>query len=315
MMNSKITVSEIPGSVLIVDSRLIAERLGIEHINFMETIGDYQTQIDQAFGVVRFETEKPPRGSRGGRPQRYALLTEDQATFLMTLSRNTPEVVQCKIDLVVAFSKAKDLLANRKPDPKRIPYWYKRIQIAMSDSDLPLQAGYFCIYQEIMGFFAELETRFGYVIPDIDEKTGKHLVPDISIAQGFNKFLRNEDEMPSYARNRFLGNSEAVDFREGASHFCEIEKYNHVYPKISHGDYNVQPANSYPNKYLELFRYYLQEYWIPDDCTRYLVKRDSPGVSAIQGQVTAMLPGERNALSTTLVGKLISSLFSLPPQK
>ncbi|MGL4351318.1 MAG: Rha family transcriptional regulator [Plesiomonas shigelloides] len=99
---------------------MIAERLGIEHISFMETIGDYQTQIDQAFGIVRFETEK--LGGRG-RPQRYALLTEDQATFLMTLSRNTPEVVQCKIDLVVSFSKANDLLANRKPDPKRVPCW------------------------------------------------------------------------------------------------------------------------------------------------------------------------------------------------
>lgn len=312
MTSSKITVSEIPGSVLIVDSRLIAERLGIEHINFMETIGDYQTQIEQFFGIVRFETEK--LGGRG-RPQKYALLTEDQSIFLITLSRNTPEVVQCKIDLVVAFSTAKDLLANRKPDIKRVPYWYKRIQIAMSDPDLPLQAGYFCIYQEIMGFFAEMETRFGYVIPDIDEKTGKHLVPDISIAKGFNKFLRNEDDVPSYVRNRFLTSSEPVDFREGASHFDEIERYNHVYPKISHGEYNVQPANSYPNKYLELFRYYLQEYWIPNTCTEYLVKRDSMGVSEIQRQVIAMLPGERKALSTTLVGKLISSLFSIPPQK
>jgi phage regulator Rha-like protein len=207
MTNSKITVSEIPGSILIVDSRLIAERLGIEHESFLRTLDIYQTQIESAFGILRFEIGKI---TGRGRPQKYALLTEEQATFLMTLSRNTPEVIQCKIDLVVAFSRAKDLLANRKPDPKREPYWYKRIRIAMSDSDLPLKAGYFCIYQEIMGFFAEMETRFGYVIPDIDEKTGKHLVPDISIAQGFNKFLRNQDEMPSYARNRFLASSAGI---------------------------------------------------------------------------------------------------------
>ena len=103
---------------LVVDSRLIVERLGIEHINFMETIGTYQSQIEQAFGVVRFETGKPPSGSKGGRPQKYALLTEDQATFLMTLSRNTPEVVQCKIELVVAFSKAKDFLKGVRSEPE-----------------------------------------------------------------------------------------------------------------------------------------------------------------------------------------------------
>ena len=71
---------------LVVDSRLIVERLGIEHINFMETIGDYQSQIEQAFGVVRFGTDKPPKGSKGGRPQKYALLTEDQATFLIRVT-------------------------------------------------------------------------------------------------------------------------------------------------------------------------------------------------------------------------------------
>ena len=99
---------------LLVDSRVLSERLGIEHGNFMETIGDYRNQIERAFGVVRFETEKPIKGSKGGRPQNYALLTEDHSIFLITLSRNTPEVVQCKIDLVIAFSAAKKLL---KSDP------------------------------------------------------------------------------------------------------------------------------------------------------------------------------------------------------
>ena len=116
---------------LVVDSRLIVERLGIEHINFMETIGTYQSQIEQAFGVVRFETEKT--GLRG-RPQKYALLTEDQATFLMTLSRNTPEVVQCKIELVVAFSKAKDFLkgARSEPEPLKLAPPIERVASLMA---------------------------------------------------------------------------------------------------------------------------------------------------------------------------------------
>lgn len=311
-MESKITVSEFPGSGLVVDSRLIAERLGIEHRSFLQTVDDYKTLIEEAFGILRFENAKI---DRRGRPQKYVLLTEDQATFVMTLSRNSPEVIQCKIDLVKAFSRAKDLLAKRKPRPERVPYWYQRIRLAMSDTDKPLQAGYFCVYQEIMGFFAEVETRFDYVAKDFNEKTGQHLVPDISIGQGFNKFLRSEDEDICDARFRFLGSPESVDFRDGKSHSPEIILYNHVYPKVSHGDYQVQEARSYPNKYLEIFRYYLQEYWIPDQCVKYLSERDPQGVSSLQGQVQTMPPNERLALSSTLVGKLMNSLFSLPPQK
>ena len=93
--------------VLVVDSRLIAQRLGIEHETFIKNIETYQTQAEQAFGIFRFQIGKIVGR---GRPTKYVFLTEDQATFLMTLSRNTPEVVQCKLDLVKAFSKAKKIL-------------------------------------------------------------------------------------------------------------------------------------------------------------------------------------------------------------
>lgn len=75
-------------------------------------MGDYQTQIEQAFGILRFENSKI-KGR--GRPGRFVYLTEDQATFLMTLSRNSPEVVQCKVELVQAFSRAKELLRQANP--------------------------------------------------------------------------------------------------------------------------------------------------------------------------------------------------------
>ena len=90
---------------LVVDSRLIAEELGIQHGNFMETIYSYQTLIEQAFGIIPFGTEKL-KGA--GRPRKFALLNENQATFLMTLSDNTSQVVECKLKLVTGFSKAKE---------------------------------------------------------------------------------------------------------------------------------------------------------------------------------------------------------------
>lgn len=100
------------GGQLFVDSRLIAQKLGIEHRSFLQTLGDYQTQIEQAFGILRFENAKI-KGR--GRPGQVAYLTEDQATLVMTLSRNSPEVVQCKIALVQAFARAKELLRRANP--------------------------------------------------------------------------------------------------------------------------------------------------------------------------------------------------------
>ncbi len=102
-------------SVLVVDSRLIAQDLGIAHKNLLETLDNYLSRIEGAFGVMRFETEKPLKGSRGGRPERIAYLTEEQATLLMTFSRNTYRVVDCKVALVQAFSQAKQVLKEVIP--------------------------------------------------------------------------------------------------------------------------------------------------------------------------------------------------------
>jgi len=305
---------------LYVDSRLIAERLGIEHRSFLETLDTYQTQIEQAFGILRFQTAKL---SGAGRRPRFAYLTEDQATFLMTLSRNSPEVVQCKLDLVQAFSKAKQLLRERQESTVRyVPYWYERLRLALSDTDRPLQSGYFCIYQEMMRFFAELEGRLGYIVPDRNPADGKFLIPDISIGLKFNEFLRDGGEDACRARARFLGSTEVIDFRlpgpkkdgwfPGGSHHHEIESYNHVYPKVSHGEDPVKPANSYPTRYLSIFQYYLQEYWIPETCLPYLKKRDPEGVRYLASTISQLPPSAKTVLSGTLLGKLMQAL---PPAK
>lgn len=101
--------------VLVVDSRLIAQQLGIEHESFIRNLKKYQTRIESRFGVIRFEIGKPAVGSKGGRPQDYALLTEPQATGLMTLSKNTEQVVECKLELVEAFEKAKQVIKEVIP--------------------------------------------------------------------------------------------------------------------------------------------------------------------------------------------------------
>ncbi len=108
-------------SLLVVDSRLIADSLGVAHKNFLATIEKYRSQIESTFGIIAFETRKSPRG----RPEKFAWLTEQQSTFLMTLSRNTERVVQCKLELVKAFDEAKKLLEKvisaQSPEESNIP--------------------------------------------------------------------------------------------------------------------------------------------------------------------------------------------------
>jgi phage regulator Rha-like protein len=110
---------------LVVDSRLIAEELDIEHRALRQTIEKYLTEL-QEFGVVTFEMSKPPEGSQGGRPERFCYLNEDQSIFVMTLSRNTEKVVKCKANLVKAFKQAKERLEAIAPEkeiitPRQLP--------------------------------------------------------------------------------------------------------------------------------------------------------------------------------------------------
>lgn len=311
---------------LFVDSRLIAERLGIEHESFLKTLETYQTQIEQAFGVFRFEIGKPT-SPQGGRPSRFVFLNEDQATFVMTLSRNSPEVVQAKIDLVVAFASAKARLKEiqeKERVQRQVPYWYQRIKIALSDTVNPIQSGYFCVYLEMMNFFQELEIKLGYVLPDLNPETEEHLVPDISIGRKFNAWLRSDQPSANAKRLELLGSEEIIDFRSGrwnkdkvtkkpiwvdpGSHHHEVRVYNHVYPETSHGEYGVQEASSYPNKYIPIFLYYLENIWIPESFKPYLSDRSPEGWAIIEQQLMTLTPIEKSALRGTLLGKLFPLL-------
>jgi anti-repressor protein len=103
-------------NVLVVDSRLIAIELGVNHGDwFKNVLLKYQQEIETDFEVIRFENGKPLKGSPGGRPERFAWLSEDQATVLMTYSRNTEQVRQCKRQLVLAFSEAKKVIKEIIP--------------------------------------------------------------------------------------------------------------------------------------------------------------------------------------------------------
>ena len=89
-----------------IDSRLLAQHFGKDHHDLFELVKQYRADFDQ-MGVVRFQTDKPLPGSKGGRPERFALLTEDQAYLLLTFTRNTAKARALKVKLVQAFGEAR----------------------------------------------------------------------------------------------------------------------------------------------------------------------------------------------------------------
>ncbi|MCB0541901.1 MAG: Rha family transcriptional regulator [Saprospiraceae bacterium] len=91
-----------------VDTRLIAEKLGVEHRSILQTIDKYQSKME-SFGPLAFQMQVR---ENAGIPTRYALLNEDQCYFLATLSRNTDRVVAFKMWLVEMFSEYRN--AERK---------------------------------------------------------------------------------------------------------------------------------------------------------------------------------------------------------
>jgi anti-repressor protein len=97
---SNLTILE-RNDILVVDSRLVALELGINHGDwFKNVLLKYQQEIEADFGIIGFENGKSLKASHRGRPERFAWLTEEQATVLMTMSRNTEQVRRCKRQLV-----------------------------------------------------------------------------------------------------------------------------------------------------------------------------------------------------------------------
>jgi hypothetical protein len=91
------------------DSRLLADHLGLKHKSVLQTINDHRTSFEM-LGKVRFENAASTDSTTGQR-MRFALLNEDQAYFLLTMSRNTPRVVGLKLELVKAFRGTRLALA------------------------------------------------------------------------------------------------------------------------------------------------------------------------------------------------------------
>ena len=100
------------GGELRADSRSFVSKLDVRHRQLIENIRKYQDKFEE-LGLLPFETEAVNEdGARGIKYQQYALLNEDQAYFLLTLSRNSEAVVSAKLALVKAFRQARSHIAK-----------------------------------------------------------------------------------------------------------------------------------------------------------------------------------------------------------
>jgi phage regulator Rha-like protein len=99
-------------------SEIVADGCGIRHKNLLAMLRKYAGEFSE-LGLLAFETRPRLPGQHGGGETEYAVLNEDQATFAITLFRNTPVVLRFKLALVKAFRRALDQIARDFANPPR----------------------------------------------------------------------------------------------------------------------------------------------------------------------------------------------------
>ena len=85
-----------------IDSRLIAQRLGIKNRSLYALLKTHQDEF-QRLGILRFQSAVI---SGRGQPEKFALLNEDHAFLVLIYKRNNPRVSDLKVKLVKAFGEA-----------------------------------------------------------------------------------------------------------------------------------------------------------------------------------------------------------------
>ena len=92
-----------------IDSRLIAHYLGIKNQSLCDRIALHKADFEQ-LGLIRFQNDLI---ARKGRPEKFALLNEDQAFLVLTFRRNSPKIVAMKVALIKTFSEARRAVGVR----------------------------------------------------------------------------------------------------------------------------------------------------------------------------------------------------------
>lgn len=93
----------------LASTEVISSGMKQQHASVMKLLRKHQATIEARHGKVRFEIRLNRRGSR----TEFAMLNEQQAALVISLMRNTDEVVDFKSRLIHEFYRMRDALDQR----------------------------------------------------------------------------------------------------------------------------------------------------------------------------------------------------------
>lgn len=183
-----------------MDSRIIANELGIQHKNMLELIRKYQDKIESKFGLLAFETLPRLEGKRGGGEALIVHLNENQAIFASTLSRNTEKGIEVKLKIVEAFSKARTAL----------------IELSKPKSSIEILADAIIVAQQVI---AEKDQQIKQLAPKA-EYTDKVLTSNTTMT---TTEVAKDLGISAIMLNKFLCESKVQTFHRG--HYVLLAKH------------------------------------------------------------------------------------------
>ena len=107
-------IIELKENELVVDSRILSKGFNVEHRSVRRLIETHIKSFDR-FGFHGFEIQR----TKNGREERFCYLNEQQATFLISLMKNSEIVVEFKEKLIKDFYKMKSYLQNKSATLKQ----------------------------------------------------------------------------------------------------------------------------------------------------------------------------------------------------
>ncbi|HHX22660.1 MAG TPA: Rha family transcriptional regulator [Thermoanaerobacterales bacterium] len=172
-------------------SKIIAEYGGQEHRAVRQLIRTHEKSLREFGKVSTFEMQKP-ENELGGRPEKYYKLNEEQATFLITLMKNTPQVVLFKKELVKQFFTMRQELEKRRlereTELKSRKELTEKIKFHLGNDNFKFIAFTQMIYKVLFGKDAQgLRDTFG-----INDK--KKTPKDFMSSQDVEKIRKAEDK-------------------------------------------------------------------------------------------------------------------------
>lgn len=93
---------------VLIDSRVYCrDVIKVNHSDWLQNVlYKHQTQIEQRFGILRFENGKIYNDVKRGRPSKYVMMTRAQTNYALLLSNNDPDALEAKAQLIEDFENA-----------------------------------------------------------------------------------------------------------------------------------------------------------------------------------------------------------------